>query len=226
MPEYQRLLEDHRNSRRSVADAINVLHEAAGFGAHDRAKIRVGLMRLPSNDIVGLVDVLLEASRGKKVYVASLPTSAHFCASSDGAGRGDLFEIARLHDAIVDTDGNVRLVDGTHLHAVEVVPSYLPYNPTQQEWRIVRAAIAALGAEERCYRCLRNDLPIEECDMAPDWRGIDCSKLAGLELPPLKDLAWRIAKKDPTLGELSQQKIADALRRFGMRIPKPRPRVR
>jgi hypothetical protein len=226
MPEHQRLLEEQRNSRRSIADAINVLCEAVGFGAHDRAKIRIGLMCLPSDNIVGLVDVLFEEPRGEKVYVVSLPTSSQFYALSSGAARRDLFEIARLHDAIVGAAGNVRLADGTDLRAVEVVRTFLPHDPTEQEWRIIHAVVAALGVEERCYRSVRRDFPPGEQDMIPDLRGIDCSKLTGLELPSLKELAWQIAQKDSSLGKLSQQKIADALRRFGARIPDSRPRVK
>jgi hypothetical protein len=122
--------------------------------------------------------------------------------------------------------GNVQLADGTDLSAVEIVPMHLPYDPTEHEWRIIHAVIAALGAEERCYRSWRARVPAPLQDMVPDRRAIDCSKLSGLDLPPLKELALRLAEKDPTLGKLSQQKIADALRRFGMRIPQPRPRAR
>jgi hypothetical protein len=226
MPEYQRLLEDERNSRRSIADAVNILRDACGFGTHDRAQIRIGQMCLPSGDIVGLVDVLFEDPRREKVYVVSLPTAARFRASSREDARRDLFELVRLHGAVVNADGAVRLADGTDLHAVEVVPTFLPYDPTEHEWRIIHAVIAALGAEERCYRNLRRDFSPAEQDMVPDWRAIDCSKLSELKLPLLKVLAGQIAQKDPTLGELSQQKIADALRRFGVRIPKSRPRVR
>ena len=183
-------------------------------------------MRLPSGNIFGLVDVLFEDPRGEKVYVVSLPSSARFRASSGGAARRDLFEIDRLHDAVVDADCNVRLADGTDLRAVEVVPTYMPHDPTEQEWRIVYAAVAAFGAEERCYRNVRKELSPTGQEMVPDLWVFDCSKLSGLDLPPLRELAAGIAEKDPTLGKLSQQKIADALRRFGMRIPQRRPRVR
>jgi hypothetical protein len=169
-----------------------------------------------------LVDVLFKNPRQEKVYVASLPTSSHFRAS---AGGRDLFEIARLHGAAVNATANVRLADGTELRGIEVVPAYLPYQPTEHDRRIVRATIAALGAEEHCYRSWQARLPPPLQEMVPDWWGIDCRLLSGLELPPLKELAWRIAQKDPPLGKLSQQMIADALRRFGMRIPKSRPRV-
>ena len=106
MPEYQRLFEVHRHLRRSVADAIKMLCDAAGFGAHDRAKIHVGLIGLASNDTVGLVDVRFEAPRGEKVYVVSLPTSSWFRASSVGVARRDEFEIDLLDDASVDAAGN------------------------------------------------------------------------------------------------------------------------
>jgi hypothetical protein len=93
MPEYQRLLEDERNSRRSIADAIDVLCNTAGFGRDDRATIRIGRMRLPSDDIVGLVDVVFEDPRREKVYIVSLLTSARFRAVSPRASRHVLFEI-------------------------------------------------------------------------------------------------------------------------------------
>jgi hypothetical protein len=61
-------------------------------------------------------------------------------------------------------------------------------------------------------------------EMIPEIRFINCGALEGLELPSLKYLAAQIGKKDPTLKRLSHQKIADALRKFGMRIPASRPR--
>ena len=48
---------------------------------------------------------------------------------------------------------------------------------------------------------------------------IDFSALEGLELPSLKHLARQIGLTDPSLKNLSHQKIADALYDFGMRIP-------
>ena len=44
MPQYERLSEEARNSRRTMADAIEVLHEKAGFGKSDCAEISIGLL--------------------------------------------------------------------------------------------------------------------------------------------------------------------------------------
>ena len=58
---YERIADDERNSRRTIADAIEVFGKSAGFTEHDRAKVWVERLRLPSRQSVGLVDVLFEA---------------------------------------------------------------------------------------------------------------------------------------------------------------------
>src|SRR5262249_37607383 len=118
----------------------------------------------------------------------------------------------------------VALTNGAELRAVELVPALLPRNPSELDWRIVHHTVAIIGAEERCYRSLGKGLRRPLRDMVPDARFLDCQQLSGLDLPPLKVLALDIAARDPTLKRLSQQKIADALRKFGIRIPRPRPR--
>jgi hypothetical protein len=224
MPEHHRLFEERRNLRRTLADAIEVLRKHCDFGEEDRAQIRIGPLPLPSTELVGLVDVMFTDLVRDKIYIVSLPSSARFRAFCSGASRRDHFEISRLDGAVVKGSGAVLLTDGVNLHAVEVIPTHLPYEPTELDWRIVCSTIAIIGAEERCYRSLRTGLPFPQRDMVPDWRAIDCSRLFGLELPPLKRLAHDIREKDWTLRKLSDQAIADALRKFGMRVPKSRPR--
>jgi hypothetical protein len=46
MRQYDRVLEAKRNSRRTVADAINVLRKTANFNEHDHATIRVVGLKL------------------------------------------------------------------------------------------------------------------------------------------------------------------------------------
>jgi hypothetical protein len=61
MPAHKRLLEELRKSRRTIADAIEVLRDAGGFSDHDHAEVRIGPLHLSSGDVVSLVDVLFEA---------------------------------------------------------------------------------------------------------------------------------------------------------------------
>jgi hypothetical protein len=225
MSEFQRLFEEDRNSRRTIADAIEVLRQARDFKSNDRAEIRIGSLRLSPRDVVGLVDVWFKAPVGDKISIVSLPTSAQFRAIRRGASQRDCFEIFRLDGAVVDADANVLLKEGGTLSAVEAIPTLLLNQPTELDWRIVRLTVSMIGAENDCYRSLRTGVPQPQQDMVPDLRFLDCSKVYGLDVPPLKEIAYYIAKNDRALRKLSHQKIADALRKFGMRVPKPRPRV-
>jgi hypothetical protein len=222
MPEL-RLWEDQKKSRRTIADALEVLRVAADFQDHDRAEVRVLPLRLPSGHIVGMIDVLFDAPAQETVFAVALPTAARCRAISDGAPQRTELEINRLDGAVVDAMAHVHASDAT-LRAVEVVPFPLPYEPSGLDWRIIHAAVAVTGNEHRCYRNFRYDVPPQFQHGIPDKRVLDCSRLFDLDLPPLKVVAWLIRAKDDTLHECSDQKIADALRSFGVRIPNPRPR--
>jgi hypothetical protein len=228
MPQYERLKGEERPQRRTVAHAIEAL-ESVGFAINETAEIRVGIMPLPSRDKVGLANVFFDSHSLGKTLVVSLATSAEFRAKRQGEADARRFSIFELDGAKVDNDGIVRLSDGTVLRAVEVIPAKLPLNPSDLDWRIVHHVISIIGAEDHCYRSLREHskpkcLDVFE-EMIPEIRFIDCSALEGLGLPSLKHLAQQIGKKDPTLKRLSRQKIADALRKFGIRIPASPARV-
>ncbi len=228
MQPHELLREGERNHRFTVSDAIDALAKSAGFGDDDFAEIRVGGMRLPSCEVVGLPNVCFSSNALGKTLVVSLATSAQFEAKRQGEADARLFSIFELDGATVDNNGSVRPSDGTVLRAVDVIPANLPLKPSELDWLIVHHIIWIIGAQDRCYRSLREhakprclDLPE---DIVPEIKFIDCSAIKGLELPPLKYLAREIAKKHPALKKLSHQKIADALRKFGMRIPASRPR--
>jgi hypothetical protein len=227
MQRHEWLREAERNRRVTVSDAIEVLAQSGAFGGGDCAEIRVGGLHLPSNEVVGLINVLFSSQALGTTLVVSLATSAQFNAKRQGEADARLFSIFELDGAKVANDGSVRLSDGTILRAVEVIPANLPLKPSELDWRIVRHVISIIGAEDRCYRSLREhakpsclDLPE---DIIPDIRFIDCSALKGLELPSVKSLVAQIAKIDPALKNLSRQTIANALCKFGMRIPASRP---
>jgi hypothetical protein len=230
MQRHEWLREAERNRRVTVSDAIEVLAQSGAFGGGDVAEIQVGGICLPSGKVVGLTNVSFNNDALDKTLVVSLATSAQFNAKRQGESAARTFSIFELDGATVANDGSVRLSDGTILRAVEVIPANLPLKPSELDWRIVRHVIRIIGAEGRCYRSLREhakprclDLPH---DIIPDIRFIDCSALKGLELPSVKSLVAQIAKIDPALKNLSRQTIANALCKFGMRIPASRPRKR
>lgn len=227
MPHYERLAEEHRHLRRSVADALDVLHTCAGFTERDRAVICIGRFQLPSRDIVGAIQILFEHPLHAKVYVVSLPTATQFKALLSGRSKRSRFDIARLDRAVVDGTGKVTLSDGTHLRSVEVIPTYMPLEPSELDWRIVHQAISLIGVQKSCYRSLKHGLPIEFKKTVPDLRFLDCSALRSLPLPMFKIIAGLIQSKY-SLADVppSQQQIANSLRKFGIRVPKPRPRKR
>jgi len=60
MRRYVRLSEEGRTSRRTIADALEVLRNA-GFAENDRAETSIGLLNLPSTEVVGLVQSVCRA---------------------------------------------------------------------------------------------------------------------------------------------------------------------
>jgi hypothetical protein len=221
--QYERLAEAQRTSRRTMADAIAVLQDMAGFADTDLAQILVGQIKLPSAEVLGLVQIVFDRPVNHGPYVVSLPTCKQLRAKRPGESEHDFFDIATLHDATLDTAGNALLADGMTLRNIEVIPAWLPIEPSRLDWRIVHHTLSILRAEG-CYRDLRHGIPLELREMVPDWKILDCSRFSGLSLPPLKVLASCIRDLDPTLKKLSQQQIADTLQKFGIRIPTARPR--
>jgi hypothetical protein len=196
------LREKERLTRRTVADAIDVLREFAGFGEHDHAEIRINVIPLPSKQTVGVILLRFDAPSDQEVFFVSLPTSGRFNGRREGSSRPATFEISQLDGALVDANATVRLRNGELLRAVEVVPASLPLEPSELDWKIVHHTISVVGAEKRCDRTWRTN----------GHRVIDCKRLPTLKPPPLKELAWRLAEQDPALRGVSPQKIADALR--------------
>jgi hypothetical protein len=234
MSVYQRLAEETRSSRRTISDVLDVVSRQAWFENSHRATMNVGPMKLPSGEVVGIVQVLFCAA--ETTYIVSLPTAMAFEAICDEDSRREKYCIFRLDGATFNCNGHVYLKDGVRLRAVTVLPALLPLEPTALDWRIVHATVSAIGAEKRCYRRLtdrpprrfgrlqRQSRPRLLRRTARDQWFLDCRALRGLRIPSLKEMIYRLRKLDPQLSSVSGQKIADALRMFGMRIPATRPR--
>lgn len=210
--------ENERNERRTIADALEVLRTKANFEQDDLALVRLGMLRLLSNEIVGLVLVSFDSTIHQKTFLVSLPTADRFRAKLENLPTPQEFEIARLNGATIDSRGQVQLSDGAQIRGVEVIPSLLPYNITRLDGAIIRQTIAALGIEEECRYHPGHDV-LENLGFDPYRNSIDCSKLSGHPPPLVKTIQARIQDHEPGLGTVSLQKIADTLRNFGMRIP-------
>jgi hypothetical protein len=221
MQKYEVLGEKECKKRRTIADAIDVLHKNVGFESADRGQIRVGRMRLPSMDVVGLTRVSFESADRQKTFIVWLPAAVKFKAISKGGSLID--DIGRLDDATVDGAGNVELSDGTLIRAVEIILAELPYKLTALDKAIVSLTISHLGAQNKCSYS-SGGLFCEHPEDDPTTGFIDCSKLADLQIPELKVIKGYIKDRAPRLNSLSEQKISDTLRKFGMRIPVARPR--
>jgi hypothetical protein len=221
------LLEDERLSRRTMAEAILVLREFAGFKESSCAEVHVGLLTLFSGKVVGLINIQFESPCGETIYRVSLPTSCGFWAVREGSSQRECFEISRLDGAVVDSTGNVTLDDGTAIRMVKVIPTHLPYEPSDLDWQIVHEVVAILGAEEQCYRLWPDGLPFRRADNLSNKMKarLDCNALRRLNPPPLKVLKSAIADRQPSLKKLSLQKLSDTLAMFGIRQIKARPRL-
>jgi hypothetical protein len=101
---------------------------------------------LPDGRLSGFVSVLgPQQPDGTRMFIF-MPSSARF---SGRATLGDChtYVISELNDATSDSDGNVELVDGRFLYAIELIPAQ-HYDFRLTEHKIVECALAyiELGA--------------------------------------------------------------------------------
>jgi hypothetical protein len=223
MDTYVRFADETRAQRRTVLDALEVQRLCAGFSDDDVADIQVVGLRLPSNEVVGLVQILVASPSNRQISIVGLPAARQFRARSISSGALVSLEISLLDRATVDGRGNVTLADGSSVRSAQIIPVNLPSEPSDLDWKIVTSVISMLKGDQACYRDLAQGLPPEMEYAIPVWSGIDCAKLPGLNAPPLKQIAQHFI--DLGVKPPSPPKIADALRRFGIRIPVGRRRA-
>jgi hypothetical protein len=216
MQPYVRLDEERRTSRRTIADALEVVRRTLGVDDIGPARVRIGPLRLPSGQCTALVDVVF-SDLGCGV---SLPTSSRFMARSGTSARLEKFEISRLDRAEVCSDGSVLLAGGTRLRSVEVVPTLLPYEPSELDEKILWRVIVQTEADF-CFRSIRDGLPDHLREIVPDIRALDYSRIRTIDAPLLKVIHGYISDRDPNFSA-SNQKIADALAMSGARVPRGR----
>jgi hypothetical protein len=212
------LKEDSRGKRRTVADALEVVRQERGVPEIASAEIKVGPFLLPSGEATAAVVLVCPDLD----CCVSLPASWWFTALPEKSSQRHRFEISCLDGAKVGADGSVVLTDGRRLRGVEVVPTHMPYELSLAEERILWNVIRFTESYE-CYRNLRDDLPHYLQRGVPELKVLDYSRLHSIPRRPLKAIKAYIEIHDPELS-VSNQKIADALAKCGVRVPRRRPR--
>jgi hypothetical protein len=165
-------------------------------------------------------------------FVVPLRTAKAFFAVDMNDSRKRRFEIELLDGANADASGVVSLANGNRVRALELIPAQLPYKLSELDERILHLTLSIIeGAESRCYRDLRDDLPAAERGGIPSLRFLDFSTLAEgpgrppLKVPLLKVIRGKFEKAYPGAVSPSEQKIADALEKAGIRLPRRRPQA-
>jgi hypothetical protein len=119
-----KVYDEGRTSRRTIADAVEILRSIPGFGKGTRSTIRTAPLPLPS----GEVPFLLQAVCEDVGMAVSLPTSYMFRAKllRDGPSTSEPVEFVGdtclLEGAIVSEACQVVLSDGRRLRSVEIIP--------------------------------------------------------------------------------------------------------
>jgi hypothetical protein len=208
---------DGRCTMRSLRDALYKLREVGGLSKDADVLIQVVKLELPDGRAPGLVSVTPADPGPKGRWTVLMPSSSRFFASST-VGERRTFAIEDLHQGISDPDGNVRLWDGTFVHALELEPESLHYTLDKEYEEILCAVIRALKAEERCFR------PLDE--RLPELIVLDYARVAELgrkRLPSLKAIYREVLKDIP---DLTRHKLARVLAIAGLRRPRSGPRAR
>ena len=219
-----KLIDAGRMSRRTIGDAIEVMRSHPEFSQHRRSKVRTFPLHLPSGDVPFLVQVVC----AELALTVSLPTSKKFRAKGTRTPASlefEEFETCLLDGAsaeIIDEQLEVVLSDGRRLQGVQVIPCYLPpcgdgqrqKDALRLQQEVIGLVVRMCNAQDRCYRYLDKDL-------FPGFRVLDFGTLRDLQLPPLSEIVNYIHLNHPRLNPISRQTVANILRDWGLRIPRP-----
>jgi len=192
----------------SAAAALDKLRVEHRLFEDSVAQIRTAPLKLPTGEVTSIVVVIAQELENSPSWGVALASSTVFTGRNI-AGNVETFEISLLDRAWVARNGTVELSDGTHLHAVNVIPTPICRELAPLQRRIVYWTIKLIRAEAKCYRGRATK----------DLRHLDYSNLYGLRLPTLKAIERYIRENDPQLS-VSRQTIANALAACGMRRPR------
>ena len=148
---------DGRKSMRSLADALTKLREEHHLDEGQNVTIKTMGVMLPDGPSSGFVSVLGPQQPDGTRMIIFMPSSARFSGRTT-LGDCHTYMISELNDATSDSDGNVELVDGRFLHAIELIPAPAHYDFSLTDHKIVHSALAYMELGHQCYRALDKEL--------------------------------------------------------------------
>ena len=212
---------DTLTSRRTVADALELLEKKAGFREGDQGDIGVHGRRMPSGEVLGFFAVNFFSTVTQTTYHVGFPAAQKVFAWRHQDQQRYQMDIFEINGARVDSQGRIALTTGVMIYALEVIP--VPRNePSDLDLVSLRLAIVSVGAEERYCRRVRDEISGPFRDMIPEsFTALDWTNLPEFDSPPLKQIEYAFRAKYSGQAP-SREKISQALRRFGVRIPRTR----
>jgi hypothetical protein len=200
---------DGRSNMRSLADALEKLRELGAFRANETIECKATPIRLPNGRVSGLVCVVgPRQDRGSR-WIIRMPSAAKFSAISTTKVR-QTFPIEMLDGAISDSDGNVTLGNGQHVHGVKLIPAPAHYDFGATQHAIVWHALKLLGKQGECWLSVDDKL-------LPEIKCLDYSKIRHIKIQGRKRLFYHIGKR---VGGVSASFVATTLKAAGMRGPR------
>jgi hypothetical protein len=214
--QYPYLEYDGRQSMRSVADALAKLRELGNLCDGENVQIRTMGFRLPDGRLTGTVSVLGPQQQDGTRRIIFMPSAAMFSAKNT-LGDRRVYPITALDNATSDSEGNVELVSGQFLYALELIPVPAHYDCTRTEELIIVGVVLFLELNyllaEPCIRQVDDKL-------LPGVERLDYAKVAKVQIGKLKPVVQYIKKHLPAI---SESFIRSTLKRAGMQLPRSRP---
>jgi hypothetical protein len=195
---------DGRKSMRSLADALTKLKEEHRLDENQKVTIKTMGLVLPDGRLSGFVSVLGPQQPDSTRMFIFMPSSARFSAKGT-LGDRLTYMISELDDATSDSDGNVELVDGRFLCAIDLIPAPAHYDFTPTQHNIVEAAIAFMQ-QDQCYR-----------ELLPGLKALDYGEVAKVRMKKLKPVVRHVTNCLPAVADAY---VVATLKRSGMELPK------
>ena len=190
---------------RSLADTLDLLRHYK-ISETARIEFRAMPLCLPDRSVTTFLALVATEPEQPELYLHLPPTSRFTAISSDGERS---LCASHLRAATVGRDGKVTLADGSSVLVTEFKYSRLPSAFDEVQWQILHIALKVSEHGREAYRLAHRP-------GQPGVRYLDFSRLSRVNVAKLKKIEHAVSRAGI---EVSRQKIAEVLKRAGLRIP-------